>query len=123
MDRKTEVKLEKYSVNNKTLFDEINSFVEEGITSGEVMWSSEIHRISFVEIIENLLDDITYDNRIDQYNVICDFRNNTIQDMDSGKYVIEVSYRQVNCLNTTRLVYRIQEVNATTAYDSVDFSI
>ena len=120
----TNYTLEKFSVNNKTLFEEIHKFVEEGITSGEVMWSSEIHRISFVEIIENLLDDLEYDDRITQSNVICDYRNNNTLDMDNGKYTLEIFYKQRNCLNTTKLVYHIMEPNSVKSeMDTVDFSI
>lgn len=111
MDKQTaEYKLVKKSVNNKAIFNEIHKFIDEGITTGGVLWSNDIHRQSFVEIVADCLEEIQEQGLIDQYNVIGDLRNNTIEDMDNGIYVVEVSYRQTNCLNTTRLIYTITDL-------------
>ena len=125
MNKFAEYKLEKRSVNNKYIFEEIHKFIEEGILSGEVLWESETHRISFVEIIENVLDELEFDEKIDQSNVMCDFRNNNVAEMERGNYVLEVSYRQRNCVNTTRLVYHIRDLTQDSKIknDTVDFSI
>lgn len=125
MNKFAEYKLEKRSVNNKYIFEEIHKFIEEGILSGEVLWESETHRISFVEIVENVLDELEFDEKIDQSNVMCDFRNNNVAEMERGNYVLEVSYRQRNCINTTRLVYHIRDLTQDSKIknDSVDFSI
>jgi len=53
-----EYTLEKRSVNNKDLFDEINNFIVEGITTGGIIWSSEIHRQSLVDILYDFISDI-----------------------------------------------------------------
>lgn len=124
LKKTADYKLDKYSVNNKILFNEVHKFLEEGITEGGVLWSNDIHRMSFVEILEDMLEELADDERIDQKNVICDLRNNSIADMEKGKYVLEVSYRQKNCLNTTRLVYTIQDLTTKTGLkDSLDFTL
>src|SRR5271166_6664962 len=110
MDKSTVVqfKLEKRSVNSKPLFNEIHAFIEEGINSNSVVWSNDIHRLSFVEVLDDYLDQFHERGQIDQWNAFCDLRNNTIAAMDRGEYVIEITYRQTNCLNTTRLIYKVK---------------
>jgi hypothetical protein len=124
MDKPTaEYKLEKKSVNNKAIFNEVNTFIDEGILTGGVLWGNDIHRESFVEIVGDFLDQLMDDSRIDQWNVICDLRNNSIASMDKGVYVMEVQYRQKNCLNTTRLIYTISDLLVKNIKDLIDFAV
>lgn len=110
MTQTAEYTLEKKSVNNKTLFNEIHAFTEEGIVGADIAWANDVHRESFVAVMEDMLWECASNELIDQYNVISDMRNNTIRDMDRGVYTVEISYRQKNCLNTTRLIYTIKDL-------------
>jgi|SRR5271157_5572243 len=123
MDKTADYKLEKKSVNNKTVFTDIHKFVDEGIIAGGVLWGNEIHRTSFVEIVGEFLDAIAGEGKIDQWNVICDFRNNSYASMERGEYTMEVNYRQTNCVNTTRLIYTIKDLTANMIKDLIDFKI
>lgn len=111
MDKSTtEFKVEKKSVNSKILCDEVQSQIEELMTNAGVVWSSDTHRDSFVETIDDVLGTLREDGKIEQWSVMCDLRNNTITNMDRGVYVFEASFKQKNCLNTTRLVYTIKDL-------------
>jgi hypothetical protein len=111
MDKSTtEFKLEKKSVNSKILCNEIQHQIEDLIINGEVLWSSDTHRESFVETIDDLLSGLHEQGKLDQWNVMCDLRNNSIDQMDRGIYTFESSYKQKNCLNTTRLIYTIKDL-------------
>ncbi len=121
--RTAEYKLEKKSVNSKLIFNEIHKFIDEGITTGGVLWGNDIHRQSFVDIVQDCLEEVMAQGFIDQPNVICDFRNNTIADMDKGIYIIEVQYRQKNCVNTTRLIYTIKDTLIASLKELIDFDI
>ncbi len=116
-------KLEKRSVNSKPLFNEIHAFIEEGINSNSVVWSNDIHRLSFVEVLNDYLEQFHEQGQIDQWNAFCDLRNNTVSAMDKGEYVIEVTYRQTTCLNTTRLIYRVQDLLLKNLKELLDFEL
>lgn len=124
MDKQTaEYKLEKKSINNKLIFSEIHKFIEDGILTGQVLWSNDLHRQSFVEVVSDCLEQVQMEGLIDQWNVISDLRNNTIADMDKGIYVLEVQYRQKNCLNTTRLIYTIKDLLITNIKELINFDL
>lgn len=95
------------SVNSKALYKEINDMIEEAITTLGVKWSSESHRLSFVEVIEDYLMDLEGEGKIEQSKVICDKRNNKTFSKLAKQYVFEVFYRQPNCLNVTSIAYYI----------------
>jgi len=98
------------AVNSKALQRKISELVEEAIEESGVLWSSDTHRESFVEVVDEWLEqfaDLT--GEITQWNVICDLRNNKIADLESGTYTFDITYRQKNCLNTTQLQYEIQD--------------
>lgn len=118
-----EYKLEKKSVNSKPLLNDIHTFVDEAILTNQVMWGNDIHRLSFVEVVDDYLLSFQERNLIDQFNVICDLRNNSIASMDKGTYVFEIAYRQTNCLNTTRLIYTIKDLLITNLKDLLDFDL
>ncbi len=104
------IKIKKRGVNSKQLFTEVSEFVEEGITSIGVRWSSDVHRESFVELVEDWLTEIYETGKITQFNVICDARNNPTFGAE-GRFYLTVSYRQKNCLNVTSLEYEITETD------------
>jgi len=110
MFRTADSKLTKKSVNSKRLFNEIHNFIEEGITFSGLMWSNESHRRAFLEIIEEFLGHYEKDGQIEQWKVICDYRNNRALDMNLGFHKLEIQYRQKNCLNTTILLYDIKDL-------------
>lgn len=110
------------SVNNKRIAQEIAQFVEEGIINFGVTWESDIQRQAFVEIVEDTMESYVEDGTIEQYKVICDLRNNKIADMERGIYKFDVTYKQKNCVNTTKILWTI-DVNAEIKIEEVDFVI
>jgi len=97
------------NINNKTLFKEINDVVYELLTTADVKWTSDAHRFSFIELIEDYLIDMKEeDGKIEQSKVVCDKRNNRSFSTLSKEYVFEIRYRQVGCLNITSIAYHIQ---------------
>ncbi len=124
MDHTTaEFKVEKRSVNSKSLCEFIQKDVEELITNAGIVWSSDIHRAGFTETVGDYMEILLEEGRIDQWDCRCDLRNNTIEQMDKGMYTFEVNYRQVNCLNTTRLIYTIKDLLVASLKDLLDFQL
>lgn len=124
MDAPTaEFKVERRSVNNKSLCDLITKDVEELIIGAGVIWSSEVHREGFVETINDYLEMAADAGKIDQWDSRCDLRNNTVAAMDKGIYVFEISYRQINCLNTTRVIYTIKDLLISSLKELLDFQV
>lgn len=107
------------NVNSKSLLNEITFFLEECIDHMGFDWAQEYHRQSFVDIISDDLDEVAQKNLITQWNVVFDRRNNKVADMNNGKYVVDVYYKQRNCYNTTQLTYTINFVDEAT----ITFSI
>lgn len=118
-----EFKLEKKAVNSKVLCQEIQKNVEELITSAGVIWGSDAHRDGFVETCIDGLAHLEDEGKLEQGNAVCDLRNNTIENMDKGIYIVEISYKQTNCLNTTRLIYTIKDLLISSLKDLIDFHI
>ena len=118
-----EFKVEKRSVNSKVLCEEIQMNVEQLITSAGVIWGSDAHRDGFIETCNDGLGMLEEQGKIEQGNAVCDLRNNSIQNMDKGIYIVEISYKQKNCLNTTRLIYTIKDLLISSLKDLIDFHI
>lgn len=118
-----EFKVEKRSVNSKSLCDQIQKDVEELITSAGVIWSSDVHRDGFIETIGDYLEQVMDNDKIDQWDCKCDLRNNSIEEMDKGIYIFEISYRQKHCLNTTRLIYTVKDLLISSLRELLDFQV
>lgn len=99
------------NVNSKKLLHDITSFAEDCIDGMGIIWSHETHRESFVDLIDEMLEEEASKGTIVQWNVMCDRRNNKHEDMIKGKYIIDIYYRQKNCLNKTHLQYTIEPDN------------
>ena len=102
-----DVKIVAKSVNNKNLYNQIHKTIFEAITTLGVRWTSESHRLSFVEVIEEFLFDLQTEGKLSQVKVICDRRNNKSFSSEADKYVFEVQYKQPHCLNTTIIEYHV----------------
>jgi hypothetical protein len=103
----TTVALTERAVVSDKLKKDIRAFVEDDF---EV--ALNVGSMLDVEIRENVVNDVTnlmmelYRNKvIDQYDVICDNRNNTEHDRSKGITKVFVKFRQWNCINTTVLEY------------------
>lgn len=95
------------NVNNKSLFKEMNDMITEAIVTFGVRWSSESHRLSFIEVIEDYLMDLEEEGKIEQPKVIFDKRNNKSFSNLAKEYVFEIYFRQPMCLNITSIRYHI----------------
>lgn len=94
-------------VNSKKLLAEVSEFVEEIILNFSITWSVDAQRDTILEVIDEFLEEKLNENEIEQWNVVCDGRNNTLKDQSMGIYRLDISYRQRNCFNTTELNYTI----------------
>lgn len=102
-------KIIKKHVNSNILFNEISEFIEEGCGDIGVIWSSEAHRSSFVSLIDEWIGEKAEEGKVEQWNVVCDSRNNKNSAMKKGKYIMDVYYNQYNCLNMTHIRYMIDD--------------
>ena len=107
------VKVVSRNVNSKALYKEINNTIYDAIDSLGVKWSSESHRVSFVEVIEDYLHDLEDEGKIQQTKVICDKRNNRTFSKLAEEYVFEVFFRQPICLNVTSISYHVSNRKST----------
>ena len=102
-------KRETRAVNSKPLLDEITSTIEDLLEGAGVIWSSDSHRDPFVEMITDYMKSFLDQQKIEQFKVICDYRNNRLSQMEKGVYHFDVEYRQRNCVNITRVLYTITD--------------
>ena len=108
MNRNVNIKTK--NVNSKNLYNEINEFIETGLLTPGISWTSQVHRESFGEVVEEWLEEFKQDDRITQYNVVCDERANpSSQDLNTFRVI--VTYKQRHCLNTTSAEYIVTHGN------------
>lgn len=97
------------AVNSKVLLREVTFMVEDLMESLNLDWTSEVRRAELVVGIESNLQDLCIlENKIQQFKVMCDMRNNRIANMERGLFYLTVQYKQTNCLNTTQIIYTIR---------------
>ena len=112
------------AVNNKSLVKSITDYIEDGIKSLGVGWNNESHRSAFVQIIEEFLENLLEtDEKIEQYKVMCDRRNNKIVDTERSIYNIDIEFKQKHCLNKTKIHYFIRANNTAPTLGDPDFLI
>ena len=99
-------KLTTRAVNSKLLLKEIQE-LEVIFNDFGVNWSSDTQRMAAIDTIDDMMNYLYEQDRITQWKVVSDFRNNKIADMDSGIFYLTITYKQTHCLNTTTLEYRI----------------
>lgn len=96
------------AVNTKSLVAAIAKEVDEYVQQVGNNWKSESHRETVVELAEDCLSDLREDNKIEQFKVWCDHRNNTSAAMDTGLFNLDLHFRQKHCYNVTKLRYVIK---------------
>lgn len=101
------------NVNSPKLLEALTSGIEELIMDSTVDMTKASHRDSFLDVMEDWFNDNIEQGLIEQFNVICDNRNNTKQDLMSGDVIVDLYYRQRHCLNITHVRYFL-----TTAHES-----
>ena len=92
---------------SKSLVREVREFVESGFQSVQVQWDSELHRMSFLQVIDDFLGEKFAEGKITTGKVVCDERNNSATAFAEGKFVILVQFQEKNALISTRLEYHI----------------
>lgn len=97
------------SSNSKTLLHQITFLIEEGIDDMGIIWSSDTHRESFVDLVDDWLADKADEGLIQQWNVVCDLRNNKIADMEASRFILDIYFKQVHCVNMTQVRYTIDD--------------
>ena len=107
-DNEPFLKTKTSNINNKRLFKEIDEFMIEVFTSIGIAWSNKEHLESFVDLIDDWMEQFASESgKIIQWDIVCDARNNTSEDADNGIVNFTLRYRQKNCFNTTEIAYTI----------------
>ena len=104
-----EIKVTTKSVNSKMLFQEINDLILDGLESVDLNWRNDDERELFIQFLNSMFSEIQENDVIEQWKVQCNSNNNKTKDMLSGIVVIDIYYKQRNCLNTTNIKYTLQE--------------
>ena len=104
-----EIKVTTKSVNSKMLFQEINDLILDGLESVDLNWRNDDERELFIQFLNSMFSEIQENDVIEQWKVQCNSNNNNTKDMLSGIVVIDIYYKQRNCLNTTNIKYTLQE--------------
>lgn len=99
--------IKRKSINNKILANDIEHFVTEMIYAVGVYWPGENSRSRCIEALNDQLQELYEQTIIEQYNVLCDQRNNTHSQMSNGIFNLTVKFKQRNCVNTSQLDFEI----------------
>lgn len=108
----TRLKTTSKAINNKTLYNEIDSFMIELFSiEGIDWWTNPDHREQVALMVEDYLAELAHvSGRIDQYEVICDRRNNPRTINTDQPVNFTVKYRQKNCLNVSQIDYSFSKI-------------
>ena len=104
-----EIKITTKAVNSKLLFQEVNELILDGLETVNLNWRNDDERGLFLEFLNSMFSEIQENDMIEQWKVRCNSNNNRTKDMLSGIFVIDIYYKQRNCLNTTNIRYTLQE--------------
>jgi len=96
------------NINSERLLKDVSDFIGGIITSYDIVWDGNSNRDAILEIIDEKLEDLQEDKEINQWNVICDRRNNKMSDTLRKITNLNITYQQRNCYNTTELHYIIK---------------
>jgi len=97
------------NINSKTLYNSIISEIDHIIHafSNELSTDSTARSI-IMELAEESLLSHAEENKLEQWNVICDKRNNKRETLALGITYIDITYVQTHCLNTSSIRYTIK---------------
>lgn len=104
-----EIKMTSRAINSQTLLREMDKLIQDGINSVELTWKNEEERSIFVDFLNSLLHEFWNKGDIEQWKVQCNTLNNKLEDMLNGKFILDISFRQRNCLNVSKITYTVQE--------------
>jgi len=97
------------NVNSKTLYNSIISDIDHIIRAfSNEMAADCTARAIIMELTEESLLAHAEINKLAQWNVICDKRNNKRETLALGTTYIDITYVQTHCLNTTSIRYTIE---------------
>ena len=94
-------------INSKPLLLEISEFVGTIIDDYNIIWSSDSQRDAILEVIDEHMQDLAEVGKLEQWDVICDERNNKKKDMQNKITHLDIKYVQHNCYNISELNYTI----------------
>jgi hypothetical protein len=93
-----------FAVNSKLLKKDVQHFIEHCLHSYNITWDDTVQLEGFSIFIEDFLHEKKLKNIITQYKAVCKYHSITKHSVD---YTIEISYKQYNCINMTKLVWII----------------
>ena len=95
------------SVVTKATANRVEKFVLDGFHNVHISWTDEMARNHFCEVIDEELGNLHQQGKIVTGKVVCDDRNNKVSDFRSGKFRLDVVYREKNALVETKLEFAI----------------
>jgi len=96
-----DIQVQQKNVHSKKLFEAVDDHVRASLA----LLTTLLDVDAVVALLEMMLSDEAEHWKLEQVNVIADKRNNSIADIKSGKYTIDVYYKHMNCYNVTQLSY------------------
>lgn len=107
------------NVNGDMLANKIKLHIEECLdVMLRLTFGVEEEREDVADNIEYFLMELYLNNEITQGKVVFDKRNNSRANTEKGKFTLEVTYKEWNCLNFTTIKYNISKKLSD---DDIDF--
>ncbi len=96
-------------INSKQLMAEIKDFVDSIIVDFSIVWTSDSQRDAILDVLDEHLQDLAAEKKIERWNIVCDARNNKKSTNVKGETYLDIEYMQYNCYNISELNYTIIE--------------
>ena len=96
------------NINSDILANKIKLHIEECLdVMFRLTFGADEEREDVADNIEYFLMELHLNDEITQGKVVFDKRNNSRAELDSGRYKLDVSYKEWNCLNLSTITYVI----------------
>ena len=96
------------NVNSKSLVAKIDENVIGTMENIGVYWYDGSQRGFIIEYVQDVMRELQDQQKIYNFKVISDDRNNTSDTIDQGVCCIDVEFKQTNCINITKLHYEFR---------------
>lgn len=91
------------NVNTPRLANEIIKIMKDFMDCPYYLVTNDVHRSSVIETTKEWMSQLLVTSEIDNFKIIGDHRINSQNQLNKGVFVMEMQYKEHNCVNLTKL--------------------
>lgn len=108
-------------VNSTLLIEDIEELMRSSIKNVGFSWSNDAHREALLDLVDELMVQKKEDDKIYNYKVYSDHRNNPPEQIANGIHILTIKFRQKDTINQTMLEYIFTQNTDPNDTDLIEF--